>query len=490
MDQAFSRRTEEGLSIDLREMVWRLLEQWKAIVVFVIIIMLLFSGLMYVRGNSNTPSSSETPTAVQTQEEILKVLSPTDRSIVEAVFDMYGSRANLIDYVNNAPVMKLDSYNVSRLTMSWYIDADESMESELASAYREYLVSDEAIAEIQKVWGGDYTADQIKELVYSGNITNFYDDIDRESDVVKVRVFLPEGIDAASTEKSMTKIFSDANSALSAEVGAHNAVLLNSEVADVTDNDLGNFQTAVYTRLYTINYQINNMKALFSDNQKAVYEKLVALKNTQNVIPDVAPEQETKAKVSLFSKRNLAIGFILGCFIYGCIFLISFILSGKVQSTMPYERFYGIMTLGEWHSREGKKGLLNSLLTSKAVYRRHHKGHTDMDVEVDKTCKTIAAASEMNDFRKILLVSGKEADENVRAFTGELVKGLAEKGIESDGSTTDMKNGRSMEDEKLPKNDCALIVVDRNSICMKDIKDVLDKCAYFNTPLIGAVYVD
>ena len=47
-----------------------------------------------------------------------------------------------------------------------------------------------------------------------------------------------------------------------------------------------------------------------------------------------------------------------------------------------------------------------------------------------------------------------------------------------------------MEDEKLPKNDCALIVVDRNSICMKDIKDVLDKCAYFNTPLIGAVYVD
>ena len=76
MDQAFSRRTEEGLSIDLREMVWRLLEQWKAIVVFVIIIMLLFSGLMYVRGNSNTPSSSETPTAVQTQEEILKVLFP------------------------------------------------------------------------------------------------------------------------------------------------------------------------------------------------------------------------------------------------------------------------------------------------------------------------------------------------------------------------------------------------------------------------------
>ena len=51
MDQAYSRKSEEGLSIDLKEMIWRLLEQWRAILAFVLIIMILFSGLMYVRAS-------------------------------------------------------------------------------------------------------------------------------------------------------------------------------------------------------------------------------------------------------------------------------------------------------------------------------------------------------------------------------------------------------------------------------------------------------
>jgi hypothetical protein len=54
----------------------------------------------------------------------------------------------------------------------------------------------------------------------------------------------------------------------------------------------------------------------------------------------------------------------------------------------------------------------------------------------------------------------------------------------------DMKNGKSMEDEKLPANDGAIILVDRNAVGMSDVKDVIDKCAYFNTPLIGVVYAD
>ena len=47
-----------------------------------------------------------------------------------------------------------------------------------------------------------------------------------------------------------------------------------------------------------------------------------------------------------------------------------------------------------------------------------------------------------------------------------------------------------MEDEKLPANDGAIILVDRNAVGMSDVKDVIDKCAYFNTPLIGVVYAD
>ena len=69
MDQAYSRKSEEGLSIDLKEMIWRLLEQWRAILAFVLIIMILFSGLMYVRASGSSSDNSGAPAAVQTREQ-------------------------------------------------------------------------------------------------------------------------------------------------------------------------------------------------------------------------------------------------------------------------------------------------------------------------------------------------------------------------------------------------------------------------------------
>jgi hypothetical protein len=96
----------------------------------------------------------------------------------------------------------------------------------------------------------------------------------------------------------------------------------------------------------------------------------------------------------------------------------------------------------------------------------------------------------MHDLKKLLVISGADSSEHVRAFEEAIRKGLSENGVATDVSFTDMKNGKSMEDEKLPANDGAIILVDRNAVGMSDVKDVIDKCAYFNTPLIGVVYAD
>ncbi len=48
MEQTNSRRINDELIIDLKELFWRLLGQWKAIVVFALIFALLVSGLMYM----------------------------------------------------------------------------------------------------------------------------------------------------------------------------------------------------------------------------------------------------------------------------------------------------------------------------------------------------------------------------------------------------------------------------------------------------------
>ena len=491
MDQAYSRKSEEGLSIDLKEMIWRLLEQWRAILAFVLIIMILFSGLMYVRASGSSSDNSGAPAAVQTREQIINALAPADRDMVSAVYEMLLTKQNLLDYVNSAPVMKVDPYSANRLEMSWYIGADEALKSELASAYRNDLGSDGLASDIQKAWGDQYTLEQTKELIYTGYITNFFDDIDKGTDIINLKVFIPEGADAAAAEKAVLDNMAKVSAELQSEMGAHDLVLLSSQTSVSTDNDLANFQTNIHTRLYTVNYQINNMKALFNDSQKAAFEKLAAITTGEKPAEEegTEPQEETKGGPSLLSKRNLAIGFILGVFLYGCIFLVFYLFSGKIQSPMAYERFYGLMTLGEWHSKENKKGL-RALLTAPGVFKKHHKGHLDMQEEAEKATKTIIAASKMHDLKKLLVISGADSSEHVRAFEEAIRKGLSENGVATDVSFTDMKNGKSMEDEKLPANDGAIILVDRNAVGMSDVKDVIDKCAYFNTPLIGVVYAD
>ena len=350
MDQAYSRKSEEGLSIDLKEMIWRLLEQWRAILAFVLIIMILFSGLMYVRASGSSSDNSGAPAAVQTREQIINALAPADRDMVSAVYEMLLTKQNLLDYVNSAPVMKVDPYSANRLEMSWYIGADEALKSELASAYRNDLGSDGLASDIQKAWGDQYTLEQTKELIYTGYITNFFDDIDKGTDIVNLKVFIPEGADAAAAEKAVLDNIAKVSAELQSEMGAHDLVLLSSQTSVSTDNDLANFQTNIHTRLYTVNYQINNMKALFNDSQKAAFEKLAAITTGEKPAEEegTEPQEETKAGPSLLSKRNLAIGFILGVGLteeLAKLIPLLFISSKSKQPLIPQTLvYYGLMS--------------------------------------------------------------------------------------------------------------------------------------------------
>ena len=131
MDKNNAVKNSNGGILDFKELIWRLLEQWKAIVAFALIIMLLFSGFMYTKAKG----ASEAEATVKTPEEILGSFSQSDQEIISSVYKQKETFNNMQRYISDSLLMDLDPYNVQQVEISWYIDSDENLRDQLVEAY-------------------------------------------------------------------------------------------------------------------------------------------------------------------------------------------------------------------------------------------------------------------------------------------------------------------------------------------------------------------
>ena len=86
MDYNNSRRDGERVIIDIKEFIWRLLEQWKALVVFLIIFALIFMLATYVMDSKANEDIG--PETVLTPEQQLDTLKGIGKSKVQSAYRM------------------------------------------------------------------------------------------------------------------------------------------------------------------------------------------------------------------------------------------------------------------------------------------------------------------------------------------------------------------------------------------------------------------
>ena len=190
MDQNTSMRNNDAVLIDLKELLWKLLEQWKAILVFSLIIMLLFSGYSYVKAGAGTEESS----VIQTPEEILAGLSEEDRAQVLNVYLESEAKEKVREYIEDSALMKLDPYNVTTLAMSWTVLSDKEINNQLVASYRNELDSNDVLGAVSDAWNGKYSIQQVEELtVISSDISEDDDENDQSGSVIELKLYIPEG---------------------------------------------------------------------------------------------------------------------------------------------------------------------------------------------------------------------------------------------------------------------------------------------------------
>lgn len=468
MDLKNNYKKEAGF--DLKEMFWRLLEQWKAIVVVALLVMALFLGFVHMH-NANAIKKEDQANQIEkqvTEEEVLDALPENERSMVASAYQILQKRNQFSDYICTAPVIEIDPNHIQRLRVSWAVDNGDKETSALIMAYITAIQEDSCKKALLQASGADLNGEQFGTLM---NVS-FPNQLDL--DVVSYDILLTENMKAEAVQKECRHQVESIHARLQNEFGEHRIVNYQSEIAVVADQTLYQSQLTALNGLVTINTQLNNLKNTFSAEQEKAFSKLQSIGNKQEVMRQAQPAAKS------ISLMDIIIGLILGVCAYVLVYFLYTVISNRMISAKTLQES-SVRTLGEWHGlSEAKK---KTLTRDRFVWRKHHKGHMDMDSEISKITDTIRNICSFRHFKALPLLVTAECSKEQDDFICRLADHIEENGIEAKVIKT------SLEDRELIEAQGIVLVIIDSKTKSADLGYVFDRCNDYEKPIVGSVYL-
>lgn len=505
MNQVDAKKINKYLFLDIKDYIWDLVEQWKAIVAFVIafmLVLLLLSGVAH-SGSSSSDSNVQNEVVAETQEDILAPFSASDQEMILSTFNIYKTLDTLTDYVNNSELMKINAYDAKMMVLCYRVDSSEELAPALMSDYANASVSSRMTETLVKAWDGKYSSLQVSELVYaSKGAYNQTTIIENDNDnLIYIYVILPDDVDGTKTIDAVDGTVKELHKELSASLGQHKLVKLTSDVKTVA-NPMGiaEKQGTIYSRMNAISTQIRNTTAnAFTYEQNGAYDKLVKLYNAEyndeeSSEPEETPEKEQKqdsfVKNALkIGKLKLLLGFVAAGVLYILLSIAYILFTGKIQSAASLKEITGIRCLGECYFPGTRKGIIGKLLSSGLIFRKHHKAHLDDETELNNIVDAISSTAEHYNFKNILLSFNSSSNPEKLQFIDKIKERLSGKGLTVSSDSFTDENGVSIKDTAVCGSDGALLIVDRQKTNNREIRELCEKCVFYEVPVIGSVYL-
>lgn len=472
MNQIKSNSSEDRIIIDIKELIWRLIEQCKALIVFIVAFTLIFLTITYF--SSNVPGSADTEPVVLTPEEQLNGLDIISQNKVMSAVRTNETINELNAYIAEAPLMQIDSGDSRGIVMLWNVSADDSIFDAVVDAYRseafKYIVAESLADDLDNA----YKPDGLAELIVIDNQTE-----NTTSNIISMVVYLTDDMEEAVINSAAIEGVRNACEEISSGLSNHSISLISSEAKSVSGRYIAEKQTSVNTSLNSLYAQRKNALDNLGAEQKSVYN---------NILSNASITMDDTPNTPFFTMRRAALGILLGFMLYIIVLTIKTIISGKVQSPDVVEDLFGIVKIGEYYPNRNKT-FIDSLFYDYGIISRRHRNHTDTQRNAGEAAETLMALSKRFNSNNILLVTSSRASDVSDDFKDAIKAELISRGIKVSEAEIDMKNGIRIKESALMEHDAAAIIIDKKKSTLKDIKDLCNKCGYCDIPLLGEIYV-
>lgn len=480
MDKKRKVHILDEYTVNIREVVFRLAEQWKCMLICAIIIALALNMAMYIRRAKAATASVDNFNAVaaRTDEEILSTLSEDDRDLVKSVYDMSLAMKEIEEFVQESPVMKVDVYQAREIQLTWLIEADAENRRDIVDAYdaklRSKAVSERIAASTNK--GTDLDASRVQSLIYTKGINN-----NNSRGILTVVMAIDGQTDESEMQEAIINAVNGIHSDLNNAEMSHTLKLVSADTVTVFDSYYANVQEEAYRRVHDYNARITNLRNNFTSAQNTAYSGLLERDQAQaNLNKDDAPDD---IKVPMFDKMILLLGFLFGAIIYSMCYLLYVFIGKHIQDTEALKKESGISTLGEWHSKSRYSGVLQD----RYFYNIHHRRNLDRTESLSNIEETLVNICKHNNIGNVVFALCSNFTDMQSSFIKDVSEEIAEKGISNSCLQSIRREQKSMSDKEILKSEGVILVIDGDKTVLGDLDMVHEKSSMYNVPIVGSI---
>ena len=406
--------SSQEYEIDLIEFFWKLLMQWKAVLIVCIAMAVLVPGVKYLKDSKAYDASlaekakAEEDASLPVEERISKILEtlPEDEaSTVQYILEMQDQIALQKYYLSNSILLNSDPTSLRVLSIKYYLQKENVPDIQtLIDAYGTCLHRMKVISDLREIISPGVPSEFIYELVSTSGGSVADDTV--SSTLFTVSIILPKDIEAEGVINTVDSYISSTKEELSSTLGKHSIKKVNVE-------DYRNYSVTASDRRTNISYAINNLNNNINNIKNTLTDEQKAALNTINAIQDAETAAEEGSSVSAdnvaspsLNKKYAVIGFILGAFLYACIYLILIVFKKTVYSASSAQSYAKARLLGELYSLGSHSGI-EKLFFSKNVAKKRYKEKLDIETKSEEAADTIGAVCSHHGIDRLtLLASG------------------------------------------------------------------------------------
>lgn len=487
--------TPRVIEIDLKDLMWKLLIQWKAVLLVCIAMALLVPGIKYAKDSNAykaelaNKKKAEEEASKPAEERIdaeLKLLPADQREDVLFVVQQQDMINIQKDYLNDSILLNTDPANQRQLALKFVLKSETGTDMRtLADAYSTCIRRTSSLESLREIISPDTSLEYIDELIDTEN-----KDIlagDAESAVYTVTITLPDNANADRIIELIDSEISSFHDEISSNVGDHNILKANVEDHSVFNQDIIKRRTDLTDSISRLNSSIDNEKGKLSPEQHAAYETIVAIKQSSDDVHNATYENDaslTDLQKPGFSKKHSVLGFLLGAFLYAGIYVVVLILKRIVASANTAQHYTGTRLLGEVYKISEHKGL-SALFYSSIVAKWRYKDKLDADKQINYLASTVDAVCTHNNTDKItLLLTGICPEFN--DLTNQIVKKCKSEGKKKG---IDVLNADEMDEKALNSVIKAVYMVSGGSR-MDKLGSLMSLVRDYDVTPLGTVYLE
>lgn len=468
-----SRYAEEQI-INVKELFWQILEQWKAVCAVSFCVMLVFLGCSYIHSTSKIKKEEQSKKEQEqlTNEAIIASLPVNDQSLVSSTYRLWEKSEDLSEYINSAPIMQLDPNHVKRLRASWTVDSFNDNSTKLIMSYVLKTQKEEFVKQLIESSGVELNNNQFNDLFF----ITFPDETN--DDVICCDVFLTDSMNTDAIQERFGQLVEDTHSELQGVFGEHEIKDYQCEVTNVTDKRVYEKQEETLDDYANICSKINSLKNMFSADQKNAYQKM----KEKTLDPGI---EESRTAPSTITFVNIIFGFILGMFLYIGSFFLYVLVTKKVISSDALADL-SIRSLGEWYAiPDGftRKNIIQDV----HLLRKHHRSHLDRENEIDSISYRVKSFCNYKKINELVVIAISDITEKEEAFIHDLSNAIIAKNIEVKYMSIGVED--SILDDAILNTQAVILVVIGFRTKYDDIGTIVAKCNDFERPVLGSVYL-